>query len=101
LEKYSAEYWNRQYLESKTGWDIGYISTPIKEYIDQLTDKSIKILVPGAGNAYEVDIHKALAIHTFSIFRNIASKIFLTVALIFQRNKSLVKIFSIIMAVTT
>jgi len=55
LEKYSAEYWNRQYLESKTGWDIGYISTPIKDYIDQLTDKSIKILVPGAGNAYEVE----------------------------------------------
>jgi len=55
LEKFSAEYWNRQYLESKTGWDIGYISTPIKEFIDQLTDKSIKILVPGAGNAYEVE----------------------------------------------
>ena len=59
LEKFSAEYWNRQYLESKTGWDIGYVSTPIKEYIDQLTDKSIKILVPGAGNAYEVEYLKS------------------------------------------
>jgi len=55
LEKFSEEYWNRQYLESKTGWDIGYVSTPIKEFIDQLTNKSIKILVPGAGNAYEVE----------------------------------------------
>lgn len=55
MEKFSSEYWNRKYLENKTGWDIGYVSTPIKEYIDQLTDKSIRILVPGAGNAYEVE----------------------------------------------
>jgi len=37
------------------GWDIGYPSTPIKEYADQLTDKSIQILIPGAGNAYEAE----------------------------------------------
>ncbi len=46
-------YWSNQYQNKQTGWDIGYVSTPIKEYIDQLTDKSIKILIPGAGNAYE------------------------------------------------
>jgi methyl halide transferase len=55
LEKFSAEYWNRHYLENKAVWDIGYVSPPIKTYIDQLTDKSICILVPGAGNAYEVE----------------------------------------------
>ena len=38
-----------------TGWDIGYASTPIKDFIDQLTNKDLKILVPGAGNAYEVE----------------------------------------------
>ena len=36
------------------GWDIGHISTPLKEYIDQLKDKNLKILIPGAGNAYEL-----------------------------------------------
>jgi thiopurine S-methyltransferase len=55
MEKYSSSYWNEHYLKNKTGWDIGYISTPIKEYIDQLKDKDIKILIPGAGNAYEVE----------------------------------------------
>lgn len=48
-------YWDDKYTENETGWDIGYPSTPIKEYIDQLTDKSIKILIPGAGNAYEAE----------------------------------------------
>lgn len=46
-------YWTQRYKEQHTGWDIGYPSTPLKEYIDQLEDKSIKILVPGAGNGYE------------------------------------------------
>lgn len=49
------EHWENTYRNSKTGWDVGYVATPLKEYFDQLTDKSIKILVPGAGNAYEVE----------------------------------------------
>lgn len=47
------DYWSQRYVEGRTGWDIGYPSTPIKEYVDQLTDKKLKILIPGAGNAYE------------------------------------------------
>ncbi len=54
-KEFNAAYWQNRYLEKKTGWDIGSISTPIKEYFDQLNDKSVKILVPGAGNAYEVE----------------------------------------------
>jgi len=55
--KFSKEeaYWTNRYKEERTGWDIGEISTPLKEYIDQLTDKSISILIPGAGNAYEAE----------------------------------------------
>lgn len=49
------EFWSLRYAEERTGWDIGYPSTPIKNYIDQLTEKSIKILIPGAGNAYEAE----------------------------------------------
>ncbi len=48
-------YWSKRYQEGLTGWDIGYPSTPIKKYIDQLSDKHIKILIPGAGNAYEAE----------------------------------------------
>jgi len=49
------EYWNQRYETSKTGWNIGYVSTPIKEYVDTIEDKFIKILIPGAGNAYEAE----------------------------------------------
>lgn len=51
--KFDKRYWQDKYNNQQTGWDIGYISTPIKEYIDQLSDKSLHILIPGAGNAYE------------------------------------------------
>lgn len=49
------EYWNNRYRENQTGWDIGSPSTPLKTYIDQLTDKSLEILIPGCGNAYEAE----------------------------------------------
>ena len=39
----------------QTGWDIGYPSTPLKECIDQLPDKTISILIPGCGNSYEAE----------------------------------------------
>ncbi|MEQ8909436.1 MAG: methyltransferase domain-containing protein [Vicingaceae bacterium] len=45
--------WEKRYRENETGWDLGGVSTPLKEYFDQLNDKSIKILIPGCGNAYE------------------------------------------------
>ena len=48
-------YWETRYLENEIGWDIGYISTPLKNYIDQLEDTSLKILIPGAGNSYEAE----------------------------------------------
>ena len=55
----NKSYWEKQYQNNQIGWDIGYVSTPIKEYIDQLTNKQLKILIPGAGNAYEVAyLHK-------------------------------------------
>ena len=49
------QYWTKRYKEEQTGWDIGYPSTPIKTYIDQLEDHSLKILIPGAGNAWEAE----------------------------------------------
>ncbi|MDW3191237.1 MAG: methyltransferase domain-containing protein [Cytophagales bacterium] len=48
-------YWTKRYVEQNTGWDLGSPSTPLKTYIDQLEDKQLKILVPGAGNAYEAE----------------------------------------------
>ncbi len=48
-------FWNQKYLSGETGWDIGYVSTPLKEYIDQLSDTDLKILIPGGGNSYEAE----------------------------------------------
>jgi SAM-dependent methyltransferase len=48
-----AAYWNNRFKNHDTPWDTGAVSTPLKTYIDQLTDKSIAILIPGCGNAYE------------------------------------------------
>ena len=52
---YYEAFWNHKYLSGETGWDIGHVSTPIKEYIDQLSDKDLKILIPGGGNSYEAE----------------------------------------------
>jgi SAM-dependent methyltransferase len=54
----NQEYWEERYQKEQTGWDAGSITTPIKEYVDQLLDKNLKILIPGAGNA-----HEALYLH--------------------------------------
>jgi len=55
MEKLDKEYWVNRYKTDDTGWDLGDISSPLKEFIDNLTDHSISILIPGAGNGYEVE----------------------------------------------
>lgn len=55
----NREYWENKYNNEDTGWDIGYISTPLETYINQLSSKNIKILIPGAGKGHEaVHLHK-------------------------------------------
>ncbi len=51
----TQNYWSQRYQENNTGWDIGAPSTPLKAYIDQLENKDLKILIPGAGNSYEAE----------------------------------------------
>jgi methyl halide transferase len=48
-------YWEGRYVQSATGWDLGMVSPPLKAYFDQLTRKDLRILIPGAGNAYEAE----------------------------------------------
>lgn len=51
----NQNFWNDRYDNQDTGWDIGEISTPIKAYIDQLNNESLKIIIPGCGNAHEAE----------------------------------------------
>jgi SAM-dependent methyltransferase len=51
----SEQFWENRWIENKIGWDLGQVSPPIEEYVNQLTDKTISILIPGCGNAYEAE----------------------------------------------
>jgi len=53
--EYLNKYWSNRYVEGLTGWDIGHASTPIKAYVDQLSNKELRILIPGAGRGYEAE----------------------------------------------
>ena len=47
------EFWEKRYQNKETGWDIGQVSKPLKNYFDSLEDKNISILIPGCGYGHE------------------------------------------------
>lgn len=49
----NKDYWNERYAQGQTGWDLGKASPPLENYIRQLDNKDLKILLPGCGNGYE------------------------------------------------
>jgi len=53
--KLNNQYWQRRYETNDAVWNAGKITTPLKDYFDQIKDKSISILIPGCGNAYEFE----------------------------------------------
>lgn len=52
---FTESFWTERYQSGQTGWNVGYPTPPIAEYADQLSDRGLKILIPGAGNAYEAE----------------------------------------------
>ncbi|MEM5564994.1 methyltransferase domain-containing protein [Psychroserpens sp. AS72] len=55
METLDETYWDDRYKNNDDRWDLGEVSPPIKAYIDQLTDRSLRILIPGCGNSYEAE----------------------------------------------
>lgn len=53
--KFNTDFWESRYINQQTGWDLGTVSPPLKSYFDQLENKELRILIPGAGNAYEAE----------------------------------------------
>ena len=51
----SESFWENKYKLNKIGWDLGEVSPPLKAYFDQLTNKELKILIPGGGNSHEAE----------------------------------------------
>lgn len=59
-------FWSSRYKSGEIQWDIGAPSTPLKTYIDQLSDKNLRILIPGGGNGYEAEyLHRLGFKHVF------------------------------------
>lgn len=53
MNKLDKNFWDQRYLSGQTGWDLGQISPPLKAYFDNLTNKNLRILIPGGGNSHE------------------------------------------------
>jgi len=51
----SKQFWEDRWNTNQIGWDLGEVSPPLKNYVNQLNNKSIQILIPGCGNAYEAE----------------------------------------------
>lgn len=49
----NESYWTDRYKSNQLGWDIGYPSPAIAQFMDEAKDKNANILIPGCGNAYE------------------------------------------------
>ena len=58
--KLDDQYWNERWLKRETGWDIGYPSPALVDFVHSIGDKDTRILIPGCGNAYEAEyLHAA------------------------------------------
>lgn len=53
--KLNQDFWNQRWENNLTGWDIGYASPAITDFMMNFPNKSAKILIPGCGNAYEAE----------------------------------------------
>ncbi|MGB1038445.1 MAG: SAM-dependent methyltransferase [Bacteroidia bacterium] len=55
VDERHAEYWDKRYQDAQTGWDIGYANKVLTDYVEANLAKNSRILIPGAGRAYEVE----------------------------------------------
>lgn len=51
----NRDFWNERWLENDTQWDLGYPAPAIVDFVSGITDKTVRILIPGCGNAYEAE----------------------------------------------
>ncbi len=65
-EEFNAAYWQNRYQNNQTGWDVGAITPPLRDYFNQMPNTGQRILVPGCGHAYEAEYlyHKGF-VHTY------------------------------------
>lgn len=54
MKELDEAYWSERYQEGQTGWDIGYASPQLIDFATSFPTET-RILIPGAGNAYEAE----------------------------------------------
>jgi thiopurine S-methyltransferase len=47
------QFWNQRYIDNNIGWDTGSCSTAFIDYFSQISNKELKILIPGGGRGHE------------------------------------------------
>lgn len=52
---FDAVFWDNRDHITDTDRDISEVAPPIKMYIDQIKNRNLKILIPGAGNSYKAE----------------------------------------------
>lgn len=56
MKKLNATYWEENYKNNQTGWDVGGPTQPFVKYFQSLKNKDIRIFIPGCGHAYEAEL---------------------------------------------
>jgi len=51
----NKEFWEERYALGQTGWDLGEISLPLRNFFEGLEVGNQRILIPGCGRAYEAE----------------------------------------------
>lgn len=60
LPPLDAAWWAGRYAAGQTGWDLGAVSPPLRAFFDALEDRGTRILIPGAGRAWEAEyLHRS------------------------------------------
>lgn len=67
MQELNQAYWNERYEQGNTGWNIGTVSSPLKIYFDQLSQKNLRILIPGGGNGHEAEYLLSLGFSNITV----------------------------------
>lgn len=51
----NKEFWENRYSEGHTRWDLGGPTPPLARFADGITNRELRILIPGAGRGYEAE----------------------------------------------
>lgn len=49
----NKKFWDEKWQSNQHGWDVGFATPPITEFMARYPNKEAKILIPGCGNAHE------------------------------------------------